>query len=118
MSQVSIWAKIPAKPGMRDEMVKAMQAEIEHVTNNEPGTIYYILHEDPKDVLNYFDRRLTTPLTDGMVLAIEPMLSAGSKWVVDGGDGWLFKTADGSLSSHFEHTVVVTRGHAIVLTAV
>jgi len=49
MSQVAIWAKIPAKPGMRDEMIKVMQAEIDHVTNNEAGTTYYILHEDPKD---------------------------------------------------------------------
>ncbi len=49
MSQVAIWAKIPAKPGMRDEMIKVMQDEIDHVTNNEAGTTYYILHEDPKD---------------------------------------------------------------------
>jgi quinol monooxygenase YgiN len=49
MSQVAIWAKIPAKPGMRDEMIKVMQEEIDHVTKNEDGTVYYILHHDPKD---------------------------------------------------------------------
>ena len=49
MSQVAIWVKVPAKPGMRDAMIEVMQAEIDHVTQVEPGTVYYILHTDPTD---------------------------------------------------------------------
>jgi len=49
MSQVAIWARIPVKPGKRDEAIAAMQSELDHVTQNEPGTTYYIVHHDPKD---------------------------------------------------------------------
>ena len=49
MSQVAIWAKIPVKPGKRDEAIAAMQAQIDYVTKSEQGTIYYILNTDPKD---------------------------------------------------------------------
>jgi len=56
-------------------------------------------------------------LKPGMVLAIEPMLNEGGDDVlINKKDGWTFYTADGSLSSHFEWTVVVTTGEPIVLT--
>jgi quinol monooxygenase YgiN len=48
MAQKAILAKIPAKPGMRADLVKAAQAAIDNA-NTEPGTTYYILHEDDKD---------------------------------------------------------------------
>lgn len=74
------------------------------------------IHEEPS-VPQYYDRRLTAPLTEGLVISIEPIISAGSPWTADGGDGWTIKTADGSPSAHHEHTVVITKGSPIVLTA-
>jgi methionyl aminopeptidase len=47
---------------------------------------------------------------------VEPILSAGSSRVRDGGDGFTLSTADGSLSVHHEHTIVITRGTPITVT--
>ena len=56
-------------------------------------------------------------LSPGLVIAIEPVISAGSGRQKGATDGWMVKTADGAISAHFEHTVVVTRGCPLVLTA-
>jgi methionyl aminopeptidase len=74
------------------------------------------IHEEPS-VPQYYDRRLTAPLAEGLVITIEPIISSGSPWTADAGDGWTIKTADGSPSAHHEHTIVVTKGSPIVLTA-
>jgi methionyl aminopeptidase len=50
------------------------------------------------------------------VLTIEPMISAGSTRAVQDADGWTLRTRDGSLSAHYEHTLVITRSAPIVLT--
>ncbi len=74
------------------------------------------VHEEPT-VPNYYDRRLRAPLSEGLVLTIEPIISSGSAWTVEGDDGWTLKSADGSPVAHHEHTIVVTKGSPIVLTA-
>jgi methionyl aminopeptidase len=74
------------------------------------------IHEPPA-VPNYPDPRLRDRLTDGLVITIEPILTAGSAKIVDEADGWTISAADGRLSVHVEHTIVVTRGRALVLTA-
>jgi methionyl aminopeptidase len=74
------------------------------------------LHEAP-DVPSYHDPGLTRPLTDGLVLTIEPVVSSGSGAVRQGSDGWTVRTADGALSAHEEHTVVITQERPLVLTA-
>lgn len=74
------------------------------------------IHEEPT-VPNFYDRRLSQRLTQGLVMTIEPIICTGTRWSVQGGDGWTIKTADGSLSAHYEHTVVITKGRPIVLTA-
>jgi methionyl aminopeptidase len=74
------------------------------------------LHEDPQ-VPNY--RCFTTPdpvMEVGLVIAIEPMINAGRKHVVTADDQWTVRTADKSLSAHFEHTVAVTANGPRVLT--
>lgn len=74
------------------------------------------LHEDPQ-VPNY--RCFTTPdpvMEVGLVIAIEPMINAGGKQVVTAADQWTVRTADRSLSAHFEHTVAVTTNGPRVLT--
>ena len=73
------------------------------------------IHEPP-DVPNLYVKRLRTPLTEGLVLTLEPIISAGSGEVRATGDGWTIATADGALSAHFEHTVVITAGEPLILT--
>jgi methionyl aminopeptidase len=74
------------------------------------------IHEEPT-VPNYCDPFQTDVLTEGMVITIEPMISAGSAHPVQDPDGWTLRTKDGSLSAHHEHTLVITRGMPIILTA-
>jgi methionyl aminopeptidase len=76
----------------------------------------YAVHEDPK-VPCYGKKGEGLPLEIGMVLAIEPMLTAGDYHLVTLPDGWGVKTRDGSLGAHFEHTVAVTKNGPEVLTA-
>lgn len=75
----------------------------------------YELHEEPM-IPNYGRPHIGPELKEGMVLAIEPMATLGDWRVVLQDDGWTFKTADGSLTAHFEHTVAVVKGGAEVLT--
>ncbi len=73
------------------------------------------LHEEPQ--IPNFGRRGTGPrLRAGMTLAIEPMVNLGKAAVRQLSDGWTIVTADGSLSAHFEHTVLVTEGEPEILT--
>jgi len=73
------------------------------------------LHEDPA-VPNYGTPRRGVRLLPGMTLAIEPMINAGGYEVRQLSDGWTIKTKDGSLSAHFEHTVVITNDGPKILT--
>jgi len=75
------------------------------------------IHEEPT-IPNFYHRRLTQPLEEGLVIAIEPIITAGRGRVITDADGWTLRTADGALSAHFEHTVVITGGPPIVLTEV
>lgn len=77
----------------------------------------YELHEEPL-IPNYGRSHTGPELKEGMVFAIEPMATLGSWRVVLQDDGWTFKTVDGSLAAHFEHTVAVTRDGARVLTSI
>jgi methionyl aminopeptidase len=74
------------------------------------------LHEPPT-VPNFDDPHASGDLHEGLVMTIEPMLAAGTRDVVGTGDGWTVVTADGSAAAHEEHTIVVTAGEPIVLTA-
>jgi methionyl aminopeptidase len=74
------------------------------------------LHEDPQ-IPNYGPPGRGPKLTEGMVLAIEPMVAMGKPETRVLGDGWTAVTRDGSLAAHFEHTVAVTSAGALVLTA-
>ena len=74
------------------------------------------IHEFPS-VPNFFDPQQKDVLTEGMVVAIEPIVSSGSSRVVEDRDGWTIRTRDGSVAAHYEHTVVITRDAPILLTA-
>ncbi len=75
------------------------------------------LHEDPQ-VPNYGPKGKGLGLKVGMVLAIEPMINAGSHEVKVLGDGWTAVTVDRSLSAHFEHTVAITPRGPEILTVI
>ena len=75
------------------------------------------LHESP-DVPNYGTEGRGTRLCAGMTLAIEPMVNIGGEGVKEMGDGWTVKTADGSLSAHYENTVALTSEGVIVMTMI
>lgn len=74
------------------------------------------IHEPP-EVPNTYDRWQRDVLTEGLVLTIEPMISAGSSHPVQAADGWTLRTRDGSLAAHCEHTLVITRGEPTILAA-
>jgi methionyl aminopeptidase len=74
------------------------------------------IHEPPS-VPNYHEPRLRARLTEGLVITIEPIISAGDGRSVLEADRWTIRTADGSLSAHYEHTLVVTKNEPILLTA-
>ena len=74
------------------------------------------IHEEPT-VLNFYRPQDRTLLTGGLVLAVEPMVSASRSPVKTRADGWTIGTQNGSLTAHFEHTVMITRGQPLILTA-
>jgi len=75
----------------------------------------FAMHEDPQ-IPNYVGQGPNPRLKEGMVLAIEPMVNAGTGDIELLEDGWTVVTADGADSAHFEHTVVVTRDGMEILT--
>ncbi|MDP3062500.1 MAG: type I methionyl aminopeptidase [Chloroflexota bacterium] len=73
------------------------------------------LHEEPQ-IPNYGQPGMGPALLPGMTIAIEPMVNAGGWKTALKGDQWTVVTADGALSAHFEHTVLITDGEPEVLT--
>jgi methionyl aminopeptidase len=74
------------------------------------------IHESPS-VPNFSDARSSSPLTEGLVITIEPIIAAGAPRIITAADKWTIRTADHSLSAHYEHTLVITKGQPILLTA-
>lgn len=75
------------------------------------------LHEDP-DVPHYGPPNKGPRLRPGMVLAIEPMVNAGSRYVKTLADDWTVVTVDGKMCAHFEHTIAITETGYDILTKV
>jgi methionyl aminopeptidase len=74
------------------------------------------IHEDPL-VPNYPDPRANRILTEGLVITVEPIIAAGSGRTFVARDGWTVVTSDRKPSAHYEHTLVITKGQPILLTA-
>ncbi len=110
------------RPGKRiSDVSLAVQRHVEknnfHVVKQFVGHgIGTHLHEAP-EVPNYHKKGCSPRLLPGMVIAIEPMVNVGTSNVKILGDGWTVITADKSDSAHFEHSVVVTEGDPLVLSA-
>jgi methionyl aminopeptidase len=113
-----------ARPGVRwSEVAGKMQRHAEaagfSVVRDFVGHgIGTKMHEDPK-VPNFVSDELLAEdivLTEGMILAVEPMINAGASAVRTLANGWTVVTRDGKSSAHFEHTIAVVRGGSEVLT--
>jgi methionyl aminopeptidase len=75
-----------------------------------------MIHEEPT-VKNYYDPRQRDVLTEGLVLTIEPLITAGPSRLRQDRDGWTLRTHNGTLAAHYEHTVIVTRGAPVIVTS-
>lgn len=73
------------------------------------------LHEDPS-IPNFGNKNEGYRLKNGMVIAIEPMITEGSAEIIIANNGWEASTRDGSIASHFEHTIAITDNGPMVLT--
>jgi methionyl aminopeptidase len=82
------------------------------------GVGRHIHEKPPQAVPNHYERKLTEKLTEGLVITLEPFLTTRARHVKTADDGWTLKTVDGSLSVQCEHTVVITRGRPLLVTAV
>jgi methionyl aminopeptidase len=114
---------LAARAGNRvREIGRAVEREVRrdgfHVVRELGGHgIGRTIHEAPS-VPNFADPLTRDYLTEGLVLTIEPIISAGSGRVLLGDDHWTVRTTDHSLSAHYEHSLVITRSDPILLTAV
>jgi len=115
-------AMLVARAGFRVfEIGGAVEREVRksgfHVIRELGGHgIGHTIHESPH-VPNYPDPQARQIMKEGLVITVEPIISSGSGQVFTEKDGWTVKTGDRSLSAHFEHTLVVTSGTPILLTA-
>ncbi len=75
------------------------------------------IHEKPTVPL-YYERRARQIMQKGMVFTLEPFLTTGAIHVRQDADGWTLRTPDGSLVAQYEHTIVITEGRPILVTAV
>jgi len=106
--------------GVRD-IGRAVEREVRrrgfHVIRELGGHgIGRTIHEPPS-VPNFPDASNHARLNEGLVLTIEPIIAAGTSRVRLDSDKWTVRTVDGSLAAHYEHTLVVTHGEPILLTA-
>ena len=75
-----------------------------------------MIHEEPR-VPNFADPTANQVLTEGLVITIEPIIAAGTGDALVDEDGWTVRTADHRPSAHYEHTIVITKGKPVILTA-
>ena len=73
------------------------------------------MHEDP-GIPNFGKPGKGPRIEEGMVLAIEPMVCQGERYIMESDDGWSIITEDGSLGAHYENTVAITKNGPVILT--
>ena len=96
----------------------------EHAENNGYSVVRELvghgigtnLHESP-EVPNYGNKGTGVTLKEGVVIAVEPMINKGNRDIVQHKDGWTIKTSDNQPSAHFEHTIVVRKDRAEILSS-
>jgi methionyl aminopeptidase len=126
VTEASLWVGIDhAQAGaLLGDISRSIQAYVEDhgyscVTDLVGHGIGRQMHEPPQVPNFYAPRQFADydlKLRPGMVLAIEPMVNAGTSQLRLDNDQWTMRTADGQLSAHFEHTVAITKDGPLVLT--
>lgn len=121
-AEAAFRAALPAvrAGGAVNEVGRLIEAEVRragfHVAEDLHGHgIGRTIHESPT-IPNRYDPKLRDRFREGMVVTVEPILTAGTGEVYLESDGWTVRTRDGSRASHHEHTMVVTRGEPLLLT--
>lgn len=100
---------------MQEEAKKSGYRIIENLCSHGVGKS---LHEEPFEILPFYEPRDKRVLKAGQVITIEPFLSTGTTYVVEQPDGWTLAVPDGtSRVAQFEHTIIVTNGKPIITTA-
>lgn len=74
------------------------------------------LHEDPKEIATWDEPNEKRRIHEGLVFTLEPFISLGSDWAVEGDDGWTLSADTGRPTVQYEHTLVATKRGALVLT--
>lgn len=74
------------------------------------------LHEEPKFIAGYFDKKDLRKLREGQVITIEPFISTGARFVDEEADGWTLTTGPEYRTAQFEHTMVVLKDRALIVT--
>jgi methionyl aminopeptidase len=115
-------AMLVARAGFRvSEIGRVVEREVRHsgfsvIRDLSGHGIGRTIHEAPR-VPNFPDPQARELLTEGLVITVEPIISAGSGRTRVASDGWTVITADHKPTAHYEHTLVITRGQPILLTA-
>ena len=103
------------------EIGRAVEREVRRggfsVLRNLSGTASDARSTRKPNVPNFADPAARERLTAGLVITIEPIIAAGSGSNRLANDVWTIRTSDGSLAGHYEHTVVITKGQPVLLTA-
>jgi len=115
-------AMLVARAGFRvSEIGRAVEREVRRsgfsVIRDLGGHgIGHTIHEEPR-VPNFADPEANQILTEGLVITVEPIIAAGSGRSFVAPDKWTIITSDRSASAHYEHTLVITKGAPMLLTA-
>jgi methionyl aminopeptidase len=95
------------------EAVKHGLTVIENIGSHGVGRA---LHEEPEFIAGYYDKNDRRILRENQVITIEPFISSGAREVFDSGDGWTLMTNPGIFTAQYEHTLVITKGHPLIMT--
>jgi methionyl aminopeptidase len=122
-AEAAFWAAMrPARAGRPLHAIgRAVEREVRrrgfHVIRELAGHgVGRAIHEAP-EVLNFYRPHDATKLTEGLVLAVEPMVATRAGRVATRPDGWTIGVWHDGLTAHYEHTIVITQGQPLVLTA-
>ena len=114
IGQVKTGAKLGAIGTAIEKFARANRYTL--VKNLASHGVGRALHEDPEQIPTWHDPDERRVLREGMVITIEPFLSAGANWAAETGDGWTLVSSPRAPTVQFEHTMVVTKRGAMVLT--
>lgn len=119
----ALWAGInQVKAGARfNDVGRAIETFVDRngyslIRNLASHGVGRALHEDPKEIATWDEPNEKRRIHEGLVFTLEPFISLGSDWAVEGDDGWTLSADTGRPTVQYEHTLVATKRGALVLT--